>query len=201
MTRAALTAAALAAALPLAGCPRRDAAPIAPPPKVVPGPTGSVSDGGMRHTARLSRVGWRAGGELQACGDLPWRAAHPPRSGPCLQAKPGAPAVAGSQAAGYTPDASPPESAPAGCRVRFDDAPGDPGAPPARATLIGASGEQPLDAWKPPREADGDYFAVETTWSPDGKWLGIVRSGVGIGEEGTAVFVADAEVRPAPACK
>jgi hypothetical protein len=67
--------------------------------------------------------------------------------------------------------------------------------------LIGAKERTALDAWKAPRDVDGDYFAVETSFSPDGKWLAIVHSAVGIGEEGRLVDVIDAQVRAAPPCR
>src|SRR5262249_27264568 len=102
---------------------------------------------------------------------------------------------------GYAADASPPEHAPGGCRVQLDDAPGDPGAPAARATLVGPKERAALDAWTPAREGNGASFAAETSFSPDGKWLAIVHSAVGIGEEGRLVDVIDAQVRAAPACK
>ena len=85
--------------------------------------------------------------------------------------------------------------------MRFDDAPGDPGAPPARATLVDPTHSQLLDEWLPPNSVDGDYFAIETSFSPDGKWLAIVHSSVGIGEGDRLVTVVDVAVRPAPSCR
>jgi hypothetical protein len=205
VTRARL-ACALAAAFTLAGCPRRDAPPTSPPPPQSAGPSGALADGGMHHTERLAQAGWRSDGAFQACGDFPWardQPGKPLRPGPCLVvARAGElPIAVPAPQPGYAADASPPERAPGGCRVRFDDAPGDPGAPAARATLVGTTARAALDAWKAPREVSGDYFAVETSFSPDGKWLAIVHSAVGIGEEGRLVGVIDAEVRAAPPCK
>lgn len=150
----------------------------------------------MHHTERLARVGWR-GESFVACGDSRGRESR------CRMIdRAGAAAVAAaSPPAGYADDASPPDRAPGACRVRFDDVPGDPGAPAARATLVGPAGAQPLDAWRPAREVDGDYFAVETSFSPDGKWLALVHTAVGIGEDERRVEVAGAEVRAAPACR
>ena len=107
----------------------------------------------------------------------------------------------------FAPDTSRPGTGPTACpgtSVQFEDMTGDPGLPPtvaARAILVGP-GEQRLvlDAWRPPLSVDGDYFAVETSFSPEGKRLAIVHSAVGRGEGEQAVDVISVELRPMPTC-
>jgi hypothetical protein len=198
--------AALALALATAGCPRRDAPPTSPPPPLSPGPAGPTADGGLHHTERLAKLGWRADGAFRACGDPPsgsGAAGKPSRPGPCLVVpRPGERAVAvPAPPPDYRDDTTPFDRAPGGCHLRFDDAPGDPGAPAARATLVGAAAATPLDAWSPERTVDGDYFAIEASFSPDGKWLALVHVAVGIGEDERRVDVVGAEVRAAPGCR
>jgi len=188
--------AALVGAVALAGCPKHDAAPTSPPPPTVAGPKVALPDGGMRHTERLATAAWR-GGAFRACGE---RNGGP--SGCKLVAAAGERASdAAADGEGFAADRSPPTSAPGVCRVLFDDAPGDPAAPPARATLVGPAARQPLDEWRPAGTVDGDYFAVETSFSPDGKWLAVYRVAVGLGTDERLVELAGVQVRPAPACR
>lgn len=187
-----------------AGCPRRGVEqPVAPPPPTVAGPKVVLPDGGVRHTERLSRVAWK-GASFGACG----RRTTEPRvpgvvHGCVVVERPGQPAAPldwTSDRAFLVDDAAV-DRGPGECRVAFDDAPGDPGAPAARATLLGPKARLPLDEWKPENTVDGDYFAVETSFSPDGKWLGIVHTAVGIGEGEQRIDVIAAELRPAPVCR
>ncbi len=186
----------LVAALALAGCPKRDAAPTSPPPPPSAGPRGP--DGGAHHTERFASAAWRPDGAFRTCGERGGRPA-----GCKAVARPGEPA-ADSPSEGdvrYLPDRAPFDAAPGGCRVLFDDATGDPGAPAARATLKGPAAATPIDAWKAPPNVDGDYFAVETSFSPDGKWLAVIHTAVGLGADERLVEVKDVEVRPAPPCR
>lgn len=202
--------AALGLALALAGCPRREpvSAPLSPPPPVSAGPKVALPDGGLRHTERLAVVGWDAGGAFWACArraeEFAPGAAE--KIGRCVVvAAPGAEAKAAAFAPGaFTRDVSPPDAAPGRCRVLHEDIPGDPGLPPeaaARATLVGPGARAPIDAWRPPLSVDGDYFALETSFSPGGDWLAIVRTAVGRGEGEQSADVVAASVLVAPRCE
>jgi hypothetical protein len=183
------------------GC-KRDAPPAGPPPPPVAGPKVALPDGGMRHTQRLAWVSWSSDAIFQACGRRTPDLATQGKLGECSSVPARGPkGIEHSVVAPLAHDASAPDAAPGGCRVLFDDAPGDPAAPPARATLIGPTARLPLDEWRPAREVDGDYFAVETSYSPDGKWLGIVHTSVGLGDGDQLIEVKSIEVRPAPPCK
>lgn len=192
--------AALLLCVAAAGCSPRAASPPAPPP-VPPGPKLALPDGGMRHTERLLQGGWVAPGCWMVCGHrgsgkdvagLACRQVGAAES-PC-QSAPGSRTV--------TVDPTPPDSAPGGCRVWLEDISGDPAVRrPARATLIAPAGRTPLDEWSPAATDDGDYFAIETSFSPDGKWLGVARLAVGIGDGDKVVRVVSAEVRRAPPCR
>ena len=157
----------------------------------------------VRHTERLALVAWK-GSLFGACGRLTTEPAVPGVAKGCVVV--GEPAAAAAPLdwtsdRGFVRDTSPADAGPNGCRVLFDDAPGDPSAPPARATLQGQAAQLPLDAWRPQSTVDGDYFAIETSFSPDGKWLGVVHTAVGIGEGEQRIEVVSAELRPAPVCR
>jgi hypothetical protein len=93
---------------------------------------------------------------------------------------------------------TPPNAAPPGCRIELEDAQLVPQKKPARAWLVGHAGKKLLEEWLP--DAEGDVFVVETTPSPDGKLLGILRVAIGIGEGERTVEIAGARVIPAPSC-
>ncbi len=95
-------------------------------------------------------------------------------------------------------DTAAPNEAPPGCKVELDDAVLVPQKLPARAWLVGAKGRTLLEEWLP--DSEGDLFVVETTPSPDGKLLGILRVAVGLGEGERTVEVVGARVIAAPAC-
>jgi hypothetical protein len=189
------------------GCRRDSTAPLGSRPPVKSGPVVTLPDGGMSHTEPLARLAWD-GPRLRACGGRRLDRGGPApapidRAARCLVASPGP-----SGDGGAAPEAVASDhfvdgggDPPAPCRVFYEDIPGDPGAPPARATLFGPKERQPLDAWAVPREVDGDYFAVEIAFSPDGKWMGVVHTSVGIGDGERLVRVVEVRVVPAPACR
>lgn len=187
-------------ALLVCSCPRSDPPATGKTPIPVAGPAVALPDGGLRHTARLAWTAWSADAIFQACSRRTSDFALQGKLGECNSVPARASIQRGSVVAPLVHDASAVDAAPRGCRVIFDDAPGDPAAPPARATLAGPSARQPLDEWRPAREDNGDYFAVETSFSPDGKWLAIVHTAVGLGDGEQSVDVKSIEVRPAPAC-
>ena len=188
----------------VAGCPKRDAAlpgqaageavVAAPPP-------------GTHHTTRLAHGAWRGDGAYGVCGR---RSSDLTVAGQLTRC-----VVVEHVAASPRPfdwsadpsfliDRSPVEAGPAGCRFRHDDVSGDPSSPAARATLLGLGGDGAhdllIDAWKAPPSVDGDYFAIVTSLSPDGRFLAIVHSAVGIGDSDHIVEVAGVELRLAPPC-
>ncbi len=202
----------LACAAALAGCPRREVQqPIAAPPPTVAGPPVALPDGGVRHTARLALVAWK-GSTVGACGrrtrELGERGAI---KGCVVVAEPGQPAAPldWTSERGFVEDRSPVDAAAGdraakgsgGCRVLLEDAPGDPGAPPARATLLSPTGRTPLDAWSPPSTVDGDRFAIETSLSPDGRRLALVHTAIGVGDGDLLIEVVSLELRDAPICR
>ena len=210
-TRGPATAFVLVVITLLAGCPRKDAvAPVGVTPPVSAGPKVALPDGGMRHTERLAVTGWSQAGAFWACSQRTAEFGQPGRTGRCLVVeKAGDAAMQHEFAEGaITPDAAReggrPDAAPGRCRVLFEDLTGDPGLPAeaaAKATLYGPPAPIALDAWKPPRTLDGDYFAVETSFSPDGKRLAIVHTAVGVGEGERSAEVVSVEVRAAPDCR
>ena len=189
-----------AAALSLSACKGGASTPSAPPPPVKEGTPVALPADGIHHTERLAWSAWLPSGAFIACGRTTDDFSKQGRLGKCLTAAPGPAPAPATWPAGAARDASPVDAAPAGCKVLLDDIPGDPGAPPARATLVGPTGKTPLAEWKPPREVDGDYFALETSFSPDGKTLALARTSVGRGEGDQRVDVVSVELRPAPPC-
>jgi hypothetical protein len=192
-----------------AGACRHHEVDHAPTRLATPGPPAKVvlPDGGVHHTERLAWVAWRAGGAnptFAACGrrtaDL---GVQGQLCGCVVVERAGAAPTPGAwtEDAGFIRDRSAVEFAPGGCRVLLDDVPGDPGAPPARATLLGPGARLAIDEWRPPATVDGDYFAIETSYSPDGRWLAVVRAAVGIGDADRLVELSSVEVRPAPTCR
>jgi hypothetical protein len=96
------------------------------------------------------------------------------------------------------PETTPPNTGPKGCTIELEDAQLYPEKKPARVWLVGKEGKQQLEEWLP--DSEGDVFVLETTLSPDGKLLGILRVAVGLGEGERAIQVAGARVIAAPSC-
>lgn len=189
----------------LAGCRHHPAdAPLSPPPPVSPGPAVTLPDGGMRHTIRLAGAGWDAASAFQACARHLDDAGTPrPPFGPCLIVR-GPGAAAEAQPApdrAFFDDTSVSTAAPDGCHTAFFDVPGDPGAPAARAFLVGPSASALLDSFRPPSTVDGDQFAIETSYSPDHSRLALIHSALGLGDGDRRVDVVAVEMRAAPACR
>ena len=61
------------------------------------------------------------------------------------------------------------------------------------------TGRDTLDDWKPDATVGGDLFADELSFSPEGKWMAIVRLGIHLGEGERIIEihgVADLEPHP-----
>jgi hypothetical protein len=71
----------------------------------------------------------------------------------------------------------------------------------ASATLVSPTGREPIEAWTPDASVAGDLYAVELSFSPEGKWLAIVRLAVHLGEGERIVEIPSVDIRPVPACR
>lgn len=186
MTRALAIA---VAALAIAACKSQPpAAPTSTPPTVKTSALPGTTPPGIRHTERLATAMWH-GGTFSTCADAvnlkgcrTVTAEPPPPSG-----------------ATFTPDPHPYHWAPGTCHVSFDDAAG-PGVNVASASMVGPGTHVVLDTWHIGPTDNGDYFAVETSFSPDGKWLAIIHTGVSLGVDERTVEIASVRVIPAPPC-
>src|SRR5262249_35116460 len=71
----------------------------------------------------------------------------------------------------------------------------------ATATLVTPTGRETLEDWKPSAEVGGDLFGVELSFSPEGRWMALVRVAVHLGEGERIVEIPEVEIRPVPACR
>jgi hypothetical protein len=69
------------------------------------------------------------------------------------------------------------------------------------ATLLTPTGRAAIEEWKPGNEVQGDRFAVELSFSPEGKWMAVERVAVHVGEGERIVELPSVEIRPVPACR
>ena len=72
---------------------------------------------------------------------------------------------------------------------------------PARLWLLTPTRRDLVVEWMPDVKAQGDVFVLEPSFSPEGKWMAIVRVGVGLGEGERIVEIDSAELRLVPACR
>ena len=185
------------AALVLSACAR----PRLEPPS--PMPYRPAVDAGIHHTARLGWSAWRGDGAFAICGRRTSDLTTAGKLRGCLQVPAAGAAsfpLAGELDAFGSRDATSPEAALGGCQIVLDDVVAAASGPPARATLIGKTTRTLLGEWRPALNIDGDYFALEVSFSPDGKWLALARIAVGLGEDQT-VDIAGVEVRGTPPCR
>jgi hypothetical protein len=95
------------------------------------------------------------------------------------------------------PDDRPPNAVPwSRCHVELEG-----NAQGAHATLVSPTASEPLDAWKPGPEVPGDVYAVELSFSPEGKWMAVAHLGVHLGEGERLIEFHDVEIRSVPACR
>jgi hypothetical protein len=95
------------------------------------------------------------------------------------------------------PDATPPLAGPWDrCAV---EAKGD--SQSASATLLTPTGKEPIEDWKPDAKVGGDVYAVELSFSPEGKWMAVVHLAIHLGEGERIVEIPSVEIRAVPACR
>ncbi|MCU1278152.1 MAG: hypothetical protein JWM53_1698 [bacterium] len=71
----------------------------------------------------------------------------------------------------------------------------------ASATLVSPTGREPIDEWKPDAKTGGDLYAVELSFSPEGKWMAVAHLGVHLGEGERIIEIHGVEIRAVPACR
>lgn len=71
----------------------------------------------------------------------------------------------------------------------------------ASATVVSPTGRAPLDDWKPDASVPGDLYAVELSFSPEGKWVAVAHLGIHLGEGERIIEFSSVEIRPVPACR
>jgi hypothetical protein len=164
-------------------------------------PSSSKGDPGKR--VRLGWVAWADDKTLFACTRRVDDAGAPVGVlGPCAQYDDAGRHAILSWANTEAPDRTRSDASPLpGCRVALEDAQLAPEPKPARAWLVAPSGRVLLDAWQPEATLTADAYAVEPSFSPDGKLVAYVHVAVGLGEGERIVEVAGVKLAPAPSCK
>jgi hypothetical protein len=71
----------------------------------------------------------------------------------------------------------------------------------ATATLITPTGREPIDDWKPDATVGGDVFADELSFSPEGKWMAVLRLGIHLGEGERIIEIHSVDIKEVPACR
>jgi len=95
------------------------------------------------------------------------------------------------------PDASPPLAGPWDrCAV---EAKGDQNG--AVATLLTPTSREPIEDWKPDAKVGGDVYAVELSFSPEGKWMAVVHLAIHLGAGERIVEIPSVDIRAVPACR
>lgn len=118
--------------------------------------------------------------------------------GPCWQELAGErPKKLFSWLNGGRPDETPPNAGPwQRCAIELKgDSHG------ATATLLTPTGREPIEAWKPDASVAGDVYALELSFSPEGKWMAVLRLGVHLGDGERIVEVSSVDIRTVPACR
>ena len=87
------------------------------------------------------------------------------------------------------------------CKIELEDAQLLPTPKPARVFVTVGGERKLLDEWKPDKAMSGDAFAIEPSFSPDGKTVAYVHVAIGLGEGERIVEIPDARLAPAPECK
>ena len=192
---------ALLTTLAASGCKRTPTTPLPTAPPPLTGPAAARPDRTLGSDEVLGTLRWRGSRWFEACGGR-HVGDRPAREEGCRTApipEPGVePLLPDTNRAPPTQGAGQP---PSPCRVVLEWAPGDPGSPPARALIEGPRERALVASWSPPPEVDGDRFVIEVSFSPDGRWIGIARESIGVGDSDMLVRVEQVEVKPAPRCR
>ena len=177
----------------------------APAAKELSPPPGSQP----RHTERFAWVGWRVDGEhawFGVCDRRTREFAEPGKLERCrVIADGGGRAFDGDSWSGderFVRDETSPDFAPGRCRVWFQDLGGTASSMVASAYHVDENGLslRAIADWHPEPSIEADYLALETSFSPDGKWVALLRSAVGLGSGDLRVDVLNVELRRAPTC-
>lgn len=95
------------------------------------------------------------------------------------------------------PDESPPNAVPwSRCAVKLE---GD--TQSARAIMTTPTGTQTLADWKPDASVGGDVYAIELSFSPEGKWMAIEHLAIHLGEGERIIEIPRVDIVPVPACR
>lgn len=71
----------------------------------------------------------------------------------------------------------------------------------ASATLVSPTGRETIDEWKPDASVGGDVYAIELSFSPEGKWMAVAHLAIHLGEGERIVEIPSVQIRNVPACR
>jgi hypothetical protein len=71
----------------------------------------------------------------------------------------------------------------------------------ATATLLTPTGRETIEDWRPDPKIGGDVFAIELSFSPEGRWMAVVRLAIHLGEDERIVEIPSVDIRSVPACR
>jgi hypothetical protein len=71
----------------------------------------------------------------------------------------------------------------------------------ALATLLTPTGRESIEDWKPDAKVGGDVYAVELSFSPEGRWMAVARVAIHLGEGERIIEIPSVEIRAVPACR
>jgi hypothetical protein len=100
------------------------------------------------------------------------------------------------------PDPAPPTQGPWDrCAIELEDAQLVPVAKPARAFVVSPTGKTLIEEWTADPKLNGDLFALEVSFSPEGQWMAVAKLAIGLGEGERTVEMAGVDILPVPACR
>jgi hypothetical protein len=71
----------------------------------------------------------------------------------------------------------------------------------AQLTLVTPTKKEPLEDWQPDSKVGGDAYAVEVSFSPEGKWMAVVHVAIHLGDGERIIEIPFVDIRPVPACR
>ncbi len=178
--------------LALTGCPKNVEVKRAVTPA-------AGSPGSRPHLAWLS---WSDANTLLVCNRrVDDQANTVGTPGPCLRVRAEQPLEPGVAFTPATADRANADAAPwSSCPLTLEDAQSVPARKAARIMQRTPAGPRELEQWMPGAQVQGDAFQLEASFSPNGKWMAIVRVAVGLGEGERTVEIAGARLVPTPDC-